>query len=130
MAKAHYVPEAYATVTPYIMVPDARDVLAFTQEVFGARVLRTSERPDGLLGHTELELGDSRIMLADCGSDWPAASGAFYVYVENVDETYRRALEAGARSIMEPADQDYGDRHGGVADAAGNQWWIAAPIRG
>ena len=117
----------YQTVTPYIMVRDARGFLEFARDILGASVMRSEDQKDGTLGHTEIEIGDTLLMVSDCG-EWPEAPGAFYVYVEDVDASYRRALAAGATSIMEPADQAHGDRHGGVRDRWGNQWWLATKL--
>lgn len=117
------------TVTPYIMVRDARGLLEFLQTILDARVVRTGDQPDGTLGHTEIRIGDTVLMLSDVGTEWPEAPGAFYVHVDDADDSYRRALQAGATSIMEPADQAYGDRHGGVKDRWGNQWWLATPMK-
>lgn len=128
MTRPDHVAPGYSTVTPYIMVRDARRVLDFAREVLGAELLRTQDQPDGSLGHTELRVGDSMIMLADSGSEWPEATAALYVYVPDADVAYRRALAAGATSIMEPADQKHGDRQGGVRDVAGNQWWFGSVI--
>jgi PhnB protein len=119
----------YRTVTPYIMVRDARGLLDFMTSALGARVVRLGEQPDGTLGHSEVEIGDTLLMLSDTGADWPEAPGAFYVYVSDADASYRQALEAGATSLMEPADQSYGDRHGGVKDRWGNQWWLATALK-
>ncbi len=118
----------YRVVTPYVMVRDARGFLGFAQAVLDARVIRSDDQKDGSLGHTEIEIGATLLMLSDVGEEWPEAPGAFYVYVDDVDARYRRALEAGATSIMEPADQAYGDRHGGVRDRWGNQWWLAKQL--
>jgi PhnB protein len=116
------------TVTPYIMARDARGLLEFLRTVLDAQVVRTSDKADGTLGHSEIRIGDTLLMIADVGAEWPEAPGAFYVYVDDADVSFRRALQAGATSIMEPADQEYGDRHGGVKDRWGNQWWVATPV--
>jgi PhnB protein len=88
------------------------------------------EGPDGRVAHAEVRIGDSMIMLTD-GSDQlqPSVTG-LYLYVPDVDESYRRAIAAGGSSIQEPADQFYGDRNSGVKDPTGNDWWISSRIRG
>lgn len=121
-----YVRDGYPTVAAYIMVPDAGQVVAFARAVVGAEVIRSDTRPDGRLGHTELRVGDSMIMVADPGTEWPAAPAALHVYVPDADRAWQLALEHGATSIREPGDQPYGDRMSGVTDAAGNQWWFAS----
>ena len=78
--------------------------------------------------HAELKIGDSIIMIGEASGEWKPMPASIALYVENVDATYARALEAGATSIREPANQFYGDRSGGVKDLAGNHWWIATHI--
>jgi PhnB protein len=121
-----YVREGYPTVAAYIMVPDAGRVLEFARTVFGAEVIRSDQKEDGTLGHSEFRIGDSMVMLGDTGTEWPAMPAALHVYVPDVDRVWQLALDNGATSIREPADQPHGDRMGGVSDAAGNQWWIAS----
>ncbi|CAN5371059.1 hypothetical protein BH18THE2_BH18THE2_33350 [soil metagenome] len=82
--------------------------------------------PDGTIGHAEVRLGDSVIMVSDAqGEEYKPMQSGIHLYVEDCDSIYKRALEAGATSIMEPADQFYGDRSAGVKDQFGNRWWIA-----
>jgi PhnB protein len=130
MNRPSHIPDGYATITPYIMVRDARRVLDFLTAALDATVRLRDDRPDGTLGHTELEVAGSVIMLSDVGDEWPEAKGALHVYVPDVDATWRRAIEAGGRSIREPADQPYGDRSAGVTDPCGVQWWFATPLAG
>lgn len=122
------IPEGYHAVTPYLVVQQADGVISFLKEAFGAEEIYRMNRPDGTIGHAEVQLRDSRLMLGEAGEQWPAQPAVFYLYVEDVDAVYQRALAAGATSVMEPADQFYGDRHGGVKDVAGNQWWIATHV--
>lgn len=122
------IPEGYHTVTPYLVVDNPDAVISFLRQVFDAEELYRMHTPDGGVMHAEVQVGDSRLMLGGAAEQWPATPAMLYVYVQDVDATYRRALAAGATSVMEPADQFYGDRHGGVRDAAGNQWWIATRI--
>jgi uncharacterized glyoxalase superfamily protein PhnB len=84
--------------------------------------------PDGKVMHASLKIGDSMLMLGGAGDQWPAMPATVYVYVPDVDAAYKRALQAGAKSLREPQDQFYGDRTGGVADDQGNQWWIGTQI--
>lgn len=115
------IPEGYNTVSPYLVVEGADQLVAFLQQTFGAEVLRKMTRPDGKIGHAEIRVGDSIVMLADAA---PAAP-MLHVYVDDVDAAYARALAAGATSLRAPEDQFYGDRSAGVVDAFGNQWWLA-----
>jgi uncharacterized glyoxalase superfamily protein PhnB len=119
------IPEGYHTVTPYLTVQGAETLLEFLQRAFDAVEQERVARADGTIGHAEVRVGDSMVMLAEARGEWKPMPSALYLYVKDTDATYRRALEAGACSLMEPADQFYGDRNAGVRDPVGNIWWIA-----
>jgi PhnB protein len=131
------VPDGYHTVTPYLYVRDAAAVLEFYKRAFGAVELFRMDGPDGLIGHAELQIGSSRIMLADESPRMQAwsplhyggASSSLMLYVENVDEVVANAVAAGAKLTRPVADQFYGDRTGGIADPSGQCWYIATHIR-
>lgn len=120
-----YKPDGYQSVIPYLHATSARKLIAFMQEVFDAQEIAVYPRPDGTVGHAALRIGDSVIELADAGPEWPAMPCALQVYVPDTDAAYHRALKAGATSIIEPADQFYGDRTASVRDSSGNNWYIA-----
>ncbi|HXU34615.1 MAG TPA: VOC family protein [Thermoanaerobaculia bacterium] len=122
------IPEGYHTVTPYLVVDEAARLLSFLEAAFDAKVLFRSLRENGEIGHAEVQIGDSRVMLSGTQPQWPALPCAIYLYVEDCDALYAKAIAAGAKSQMEPANMFYGDRHGGVIDPSGNQWWIATHI--
>lgn len=122
------IPDGYHTVTPYLLVEDAAGLIPFLERAFGATLLGRYDSPDGRLMHASLQIGDSKVMMGQAAEQWPAMPAMLHLYVEDVDAVYRRAVEAGARSIREPEDQFYGDRSGGVVDPAGNQWWITTHI--
>jgi uncharacterized glyoxalase superfamily protein PhnB len=126
MAVKH-IPEGYHSVTPYL-IGNAAKVLDFAKAVFDAQETFRMPGPNNTIGHAEFRIGDSHLMIADGGTEWPAMPCSLYVYVENVDEAYKRALKAGATSLKEPADQFYGDRSASVRDAAGNIWGIGTHI--
>jgi len=86
------------------------------------------EGPNGTIGHAEVRIGDSVVMLGQASSQWKPTTAAIYLYVNDTDATYKRALQSGATSAMEPTDQFYGDRNAGVQDPAGNFWWIATHV--
>ena len=122
-------PSGYSTVSPYLIVAGAQRVVDFLRQTFDGQELRRFERPDGSVMHTEVRIGDSVVMLADAAEGGPAAPAHLHVYVEDVDATYRRALEAGAEPIQAPERKtDDTDRRGGVRDSAGNSWWIATQV--
>jgi uncharacterized glyoxalase superfamily protein PhnB len=119
------IPEGYHTVTPYLSVQGADKLIEFLQQAFATTEVERVMRPDGTIGHAEVRIGDSIVMLGEATAEWKPMPCAIYLYVEDADATYQRALQAGATSIMEPADQFYGDRSAGVQDPSGNYWWIA-----
>jgi uncharacterized glyoxalase superfamily protein PhnB len=123
------VPEGYHTITPYLVVDGADKVIRFMKEAFGAQpVFEPMARPDGKIMHAEFQIGDSIVMIADVSERAQATTDALHLYVPNVDAVYQKALKAGATSLMEPADQFYGDRSGSVRDPAGNRWHIGTHI--
>jgi PhnB protein len=123
------IPEGYHTVTPYLVVPGAPDVIEFLKQVFGAEEMFRMAGPDGRVMHAEVRVGDSIIMMGEVPEGEAARPAMIHLYLEDVDAAYARALAAGATAVAEPKDQFYGDRSGGVEDAAGNRWWIATHVR-
>jgi uncharacterized glyoxalase superfamily protein PhnB len=122
------IPEGFHTVTPYLVVEGVAKLLDFLKHAFDAKEIERHARPDGAVMHAQVKIGDSFVMMGEPQPGQPALPASLYVYVPNVDEVYKRAVGAGAKSISEPADMFYGDRHGGVKDPVGNHWWIATHI--
>src|SRR5687768_14947678 len=120
-----YIPEGYHSVTPYIITKDADGVIAFLEKTFDAKVKMMMRAPDGKVGHAEVLIGNSHLMISDSNELHQAMPSMLYIYVPKVDDNYKRGLDAGAESIREPTDEFYGDRSAGLKDKAGNQWWIA-----
>ena len=126
---ASYKPEGYSTVSPYLIAAGAQAVIDFLKKAFGARELRRYDMPDGSIMHAEVRIGDTVVMIGDAGEHWPAVPAHLHVYVDSVDETYRRALDAGGASVQPPQQKGQDpDRRGGVKDPAGNTWWIATQV--
>lgn len=122
-------PAGYHSVTPYLVVARVRELMAFLKRVFGAVEVFPPMTDDGKVVHAELRLGDSVVMMAEASDEWKPMPGMLHLYVEEeVDAVYRRALDAGATSLREPADQFYGDRSATVRDPCGNVWSIANHI--
>src|SRR5262245_5842946 len=119
------IPAGYHTVTPYLTVQGAAKLIDFLKQAFEAQETERITQPDGAIGHAEVRIGDSIVMMSDAGGERKPMPSGIYLYVHDTDAVYTRALQAGAASIMEPADQFYGDRSAGVQDPCGNQWWIA-----
>jgi PhnB protein len=111
-----------------MIVEGAAKCIDFVKETFDAREVMRMPGPNGTIGHAEIRIGDSVIMLADGSEVYPAMPCSLYVYVSDVDSTYKRALKAGATSVKEPADQFYGDRSASVKDSCGNLWGIGTHI--
>lgn len=122
------IPKGYRTVTPYLIVENAAQVIEFIKKAFGAKELFRMEGVNGTVQHAEVEIGDSKVMISEVMSDVKPMPAMLHLYVEDVDSTYHQALLAGAKSLREPMDQFYGDRGGCVEDVGGNQWWIASHI--
>src|SRR5215211_5810261 len=114
------VPEGYHTVIPYLVSTDAALLIEFLTRAFGAKVHDVTKLADGTVMHGDVMIGDSHVMLSQGNDQFPPASACNYLYVADTDALYRRALDAGATSLMEPADQFYGDRNAGVKDPLGN----------
>lgn len=122
------IPEGYRTVTPYLIVPDPGELIEFLERAFDAEETERSTMPDGRVMHAAVRIGNSMVMLGGANDKHPPRPVTIYLYVPDTDATYERAIAAGGTSLMEPADQFYGDRNGGVADPWGNQWWIGTHV--
>ena len=122
-------PKGYTSISPYIMVAGAQQLIDFLKRAFGATELRRYDMPDGTVMHAELRIDDTVVMLADAGGNWPAFPVWLHLYLPDVDAAYRRALEAGGASVQEPVRREgEPDRRGGVKDPAGNTWWISTQV--
>lgn len=121
-------PDGYHAITPYLVVERAAKLIDFLAEVFDAEEIERFAAPGDRIGHAELRIGDSVVMLGDARGGHAPMQAMLYVYVDDVDARYQRALAAGATAVQPPTDQFYGDRSGGVKDAFGNMWWIATRI--
>jgi PhnB protein len=123
------VKDTYRTVTPYLVVPNADAELAFLKAAFGGTEIQCHRNQDNTVMHAEVQIGDSLVMLGQAGGQWRPRPAALYLWVEDVDTTYSRALAAGATSESEPEDKPYGHRNAGVVDQSGVTWWIGAPVK-
>lgn len=137
-AKVKFIPEGASAVTPYLVVANAAETIEFYKKVFGAVETMRLKQPDGRIGHAELKINGASIMLADEFPEMeirsPKTLGvtrspvSIHLYVENVDEVYKRALGSGATSLREPADQFYGERNAQVRDPSGHCWDISTQV--
>src|SRR6266850_976030 len=122
------IPEGYHTITPYFAVRDAAELIKFLKRAFDAKEIELLAMPDGTVMHAQMQVGDSMVMVGHVPPDnteQKLMPAMLYMYVNDVDAAYKKAIEAGGKSVMEPVDQFYGDRSGALNDPAGNQWWIA-----
>jgi len=122
------IPDGYHALTPYVIVEGVPRLLEFLKRAFGAEEVHRTALPDGTVMHAEVRIDGSHLMMGEARGEFPPMPGSIFFYVRDADAVYRRALDAGAVSLMEPADQFHGDRYGGVRDPAGNCWWIATHI--
>ncbi|HEY0450717.1 VOC family protein [Actinophytocola sp.] len=118
------IPDGYTTVTPWLISKDTNQELEFIRAAFGGEELARVQSEDGSIGHAETRIGDAVVMLFDAPADWPPTPCFLRLYVEDADETYRRAQAAGAEPVTEPTELFWGDRVGRVRDPLGNLWWI------
>lgn len=123
-----YKPPGTPSVSVYLMADGAQRVIDFLTDTFDAVPLRRTDAPDGTVGHAEVRVDDTVVMIADASEGFLATPAWLHVYVPDVNETYRRALAAGGVSVQEPVQKDDSDRRAGVADPAGNTWWIATQV--
>jgi PhnB protein len=136
MSKPKPIPEGYHTATPYLIIKDAAKAIEFYKEAFGAKEMMRMSQPDGRIGHAEIKIGDSPIMLADefpeMGARSPQSLGgspvSILLYVEDVDAFAKQAVAAGTKVVRPVKDQFYGDRSGSFEDPFGHQWHIATHV--
>lgn len=123
------IPAGYHSFTPYYVVEGASDFIEFLKAAFGATEAFRMPMPNGRLGHAEVKIGDSVVMLADGNPpEHPARQMNGMLYVSDCDATFQRAVAAGAKAVRPPENQFYGDRMSGVVDRWGNHWSIATHV--
>jgi PhnB protein len=130
------IPEGYSTISPYLAVDDAAEAIAYYKKAFGAEETVRMDAPDGKIGHVELKIGDSHVMMSDPfpqASTTPpkelgGTSASIFMYVEDVDAVVQKAVDAGATVTMEVEDQFWGDRFGSITDPFGHIWSIATHV--
>lgn len=139
MSSVKPIPDGYHSITPYLSLKNAQAAIDFYKEAFGAREIYRLEMPGALVGHCELQIGSSRIMVADEFPDMPDAvtaspktvgntTAGFCLYLENVDAAFAKAVSAGAKVRRPVADQFYGDRSGTLEDPSGHIWTLTTHI--
>ncbi len=121
------IPEGYHTVTPYLIVKGAARLIDFMKQAFRAEETFRMDH-DGMVMHATAKIGDSIVMISDAMGEQGPMPTMLFLYVDDIDAVHRRAVQAGAASVQEPANQFWGDRAGAVKDAFGNIWWIATHV--
>ena len=119
------IPKGHQTVMPYLMLEDAVKFFDFAAAVFDSETTHRTLHESGMLQHGEIRIGGSTIMFSNSRDEWKPATANMFVYVDDADAVYAKALKHGAESVMPPADQEYG-RSCGVTDPFGNVWWITS----
>jgi PhnB protein len=117
------IPEGYQRLMPYLIIENAPAFFEFAQKVFGATERYKAMRDETLIMHAEISIGGSVVMFADATEQYKKQTAGLYLYVDDCDAVYQKAIENGATSASEPADQSYG-RSGGFKDPFGNTWWV------
>jgi PhnB protein len=126
MTSGDWIRAGYQSVNSYLVADSADALITWLCEVFGCSERGVREiASDGRIGHAEVQLGDSVVMLSDASADHRARPSVNYVYVPDVDSVYRRAVDAGATNLREAQDGPWGDRVAGFHDPADNRWWVA-----
>jgi len=136
MSEISYIPKGYNTVTPYLIIKGAAKAIEYYKSVFGAAVVVRMDGPDGRIGHAELKIGDSYIMLADefpemghrSAESIGASPVSLLVYIPDCDQVVAKAVAGGAKILKPVADQFYGDRTGFIQDPFGHLWSVATHI--
>ncbi|HYO80128.1 MAG TPA: VOC family protein [Bryobacteraceae bacterium] len=124
-----YRPSGFHSVTPYLIVKGARTLIEFLKTAFEAEEISVHSTPDGSsIMHAQIRIGDSMLELSDGSGQWQPMTSALHLYVEDVDATYKRAVDAGARSLRSPTLEFYGDRACEIVDPAGNYWFLATHV--
>jgi PhnB protein len=135
MANVKPIPEGYHTITPGLVLKGATKAIEFYKKAFGAEVKMNMANPDGRVMHAELKIGDSMLFVGDEFPEWApdnkspqtagAVTGSVFLYVNDTDAAFKRAVDAGAKPLMPPADMFWGDRFAKVIDPFGHHWGIA-----
>lgn len=126
--KVKPIPAGHHSVTPYLVVEGASKLIDFLKRTFNAEETVRMNGPDGRVAHAEVKIGDSIIMMSDATTEFKPVESQLYVYVDDIDDTYKRALQAGASIVRELKNQFYGDRSASVKDPLGNIWGIATHV--
>ncbi len=124
-----YKPEGFSTVNTYLMIKNPQELINWLFEVFEAEEQNRTISPEGIIKNAILKIGDSCIMIAQASESFERMSTCLYLFVNDVDVVFKKAIKFGGKEIFPPEDMDYGDRQAGVQDPAGNYWWISKRLK-
>ncbi len=119
------IPDGHQAIMPYLILNDAKGFIEFIKEVFGAEMTHETYDDNGEPNHCEANIGGSTLMFGSSGGEWGAATANLFVYVDDADDTFAKAINKGGETVREVEDLPYG-RSGGVRDPNGNVWWVTA----
>lgn len=122
------VPEGFNTVTPYLVVENAAELIEFIKNAFDGKVTFISKRDPEKIMHATVSIGTSTVMVSDAMEGMQPQTAMLYLYLEDVDKVFKKAIDAKATTVREPKTEFYGDRAGAVKDEWGNVWWIATHV--
>lgn len=126
--KVNHIPEGYHSITPFIATDKPKELIEFIKSAFNGEIAYMMKSDDGVIRHSTVKIGNSLIMISNGTDLYEPMPMMLHLFVKDVDKTYERALEFGAKSLQEPHDEFYGDRRSGVIDKWNNKWWIATHI--
>lgn len=121
-------PTGFRNLFPYIFVNNTQDYLNYIEKVFAAKVLGKTVSEENVILNARVQIGESAFMMSEATKDFPATTGAFYLFVEDAKHTHKLAIQNGAVNLFDVVDMPYGDRQGGIKDPKGNIWWISERI--
>ncbi|MFD8718034.1 VOC family protein [Streptomyces sp. NPDC059629] len=121
-------PEGYTTVAPWVVTGDTGAFLDFVTQAFGGEELGRVPTEAGAIGHAEIRIGDTVVLAFDRSADWPVMPSLLRVFVDDADDTFARAVEAGGQVVTSLADHAFGQRGGRIKDPFGNIWWVVAHV--
>jgi PhnB protein len=122
------IPNGHQVVMPYLILDNPEAFIPFVQKAFNAEEVAMYRTDDGRIMHAEIRIAGTTMMFGSSSKEWPAQTGGFYMYVENADAAFKKALDSGATVVMKIENKDYG-RSGGVKDPCGNTWWLTQILK-
>jgi PhnB protein len=122
------IPNGHQVVMPYLILDNSEAFIPFVQKAFGAEEVAMYRTDDGRIMHAEIRIAGTTMMFGASSGEWQAQTGGFYMYVENADAAFKKALDNGATVVMAIENKDYG-RSGGIKDPSGNTWWLTQVLK-